>query len=194
MFRRRLFHWLASAAFALCVSGCAPEDERSRIVTELPREGYALFEVSPGGAQRVAFVVEMRDVKDASFVLLYTPNEPRSSGWFEIDPNAFYPCRHYGPDSTDDVELGCIVPNGHGALVDANEAKSWPSSVLLRHQLGDAEPSSDSSTETKNKAAPGGFYAVMRTSKTGAPIPMAVEAIAMDEEEPFDAPSLRRIR
>lgn len=40
MLRPRLLRWLASSAFALsalCVSGCAPDDERERIVTELPR-------------------------------------------------------------------------------------------------------------------------------------------------------------
>jgi hypothetical protein len=185
MFHRGL---LASSALALCVAGCAPDDERSRIVTELPRDGYALFEVKPGGAKRVAFVVEMRDVDEGTFVLLYTPKEPTSSGWFELDAGAYFPCRHYGPSSTEDVDVGCVVPGGHGALVDAVVAGgSGSSQVILRHELGDDEPDASCSC-TKN--APIGWYAVMRIAKSGPAIPIAVEAISMDETEPFDAPTV----
>jgi hypothetical protein len=184
MSHRRL---LSSAALALCVAGCAPDDESSRIVTDLPRDGYALFEVKPGGAKRVAFVVEMRDVDEGTFVLLYTPKEPTSSGWFELDAGAYYPCRHYGPDSSDEVDAGCIVPGGHGALVDAVVAGSGSSQVILRHELGDDEPDASCGC---TKSAPSGWYAVMRIAKNGPAIPIAVEAIAMDETEPFVAPTV----
>jgi hypothetical protein len=159
MLHPRPLHWLASSAVALCVSSCAPDDERSRIVTDLPGDGYALFKVSPGRAQRVAFVIEMRDVVEGNFVLLYTPNEPTSSGWFELDAGAYVPCRHYGPDRTAEVELGCIVPNGHGALVDAVVARNISQQLLLRHELGDDDSESCASCK---KPAPGGWYAVMR--------------------------------
>lgn len=194
MLHPRPLHWLASSAFALCVSGCAPDDERSRIATELPGEGYALFKVSPGGAKRVAFVVEMRDVEEGNFVLLYTPMEPKSSGWFDLDASAYLPCRHYGPDSTGDVELGCIVPNGHGALVDAVVASPSTKQLLLRHQLGDEETTEETTKQKTTPKTPGGYYAVMRIAKTGSSIPIAVEAISMDETEPFDSPVVKRIR
>ena len=191
MLHARSLRWFASSALALCVSGCAPEDKRSRITTHLPPQGYALFQVSPGGAKRLAIVVEARDVKDASFVLLYTPKEPKSSGWFELDPNDYFPCRHYGTESVDDVELGCVVPNGHGALVDVVDAKPWPSTVLLRHQLGDGlEDASCKCT----KAAPGGWYAVMRIAKTGPAIPIAFEVISMDETDSYEEPQVEHIR
>jgi hypothetical protein len=191
MLQARPLRWLASSVLALCVSGCAPDDERSRITTQLPPEGYALFRVSPGNAKRVAILVEMRDVKDASFVLLYTPKEPKSSGWFELDATDYTPCRHYGAESIDDVELGCVLPNGHGALVDVVDAKPWPSTVLLRHQLGDGlEDLSCKCT----KPAPGGWYAVMRIAKTGPAIPIAVEVVSMDETDGYEEPSVEHIR
>lgn len=189
MFRRRLLASILLASSIACVAGCAPDDERSRVVTELARDGYALFSVEPGGAKRVAFVVELRDVEEGSFVLLYTPKQPVSSGWFELDASAYYPCRHYGPDSTDDVELGCVVPNGHGAIVDAVVAQPGSSQLVLRHQLGDGvEDRACGCT----KSAPSGWYAVMRVAKTGPAIPMAVEAIAMDDVEPFEAPTVTK--
>lgn len=179
--------FLASSALALSVAGCAAADDASRIETDLPEDGYALFQVKPGGAKRVAFVVEMRDVEEGRFVLLYTPKEPASSGWFELDADSYFPCRHYGPNSTDDVELGCIVPDGHGAIVDAVVAEPGASEVILRHQLGDGV---EDAACNCTKSAPAGWYAVMRIAKTGPAIPMAVEAIAMDETEPFDTPSV----
>ena len=179
MFHRQL---LASSALAFCVAGCAPDDERSRVVASLPRDGYAQFEVKPGGAKRVAVLVEMRDVDEGTFVLLYTREEPTSSGWFELDPDAYVPCRHYGPDSTD-VDVGCIVPSGHGAIVDV-VAANGAAQTILRHQLGD-DPDASTTTSTS-----GGWYAVMRIAKHGPAIPIAVEVSAMDETEPYDAPSV----
>jgi hypothetical protein len=172
--------WFASSALVLCVSGCAPDDKHSRITTHLPREGYALFKVSPGSTKRAAVIVEMRGVKDATFVLLYTPKEPKSSGWFDLDAGIYPPCRHYGAESTDDVELDCMVPNGHGALVDIAYAKPWPSTVVLRHQLGDGLE--DSSCQCTSNA-PNGWYAVMRIAKDGPEIELAVELVPMDDAD-----------
>lgn len=186
MFLRLLF---ASSALAFCVAGCAPDDDRSRIVTELPRDGYALFEVRPGGAKRIGVVVEMRDVEEGTFVLLYTPQEPTSSGWFELDPDAYLPCRGYGPESTDDVDVGCIVPGGHGAIVDVVVADG-AAQTILRHQLGDDGDASTGASTSTTSGTSGGWYSVMRIADNGAAVPMAVEAIALDEIEPFEAPTV----
>lgn len=185
MFHRQLFASSALAFCVACVAGCAPDDERSRVVTQLPRDGYAQFEVKPGGAKRVAVIVEMRDVEEGTFVLLYTRKEPTSSGWFELDPDAYVPCRHYGPDSTD-VDVGCIVPSGHGAIVDVVVA-TGSSQTILRHQLGEGDEDASCGC---TKSAPAGFYALMRIAKTGPAIPMAVEVSAMDDTEPYESPSI----
>lgn len=168
----------APFGLSLSLAACAPHDERSRIHAELPADGYALFRVQPGGAKRVAVLVEARGVTEGDFVLLYTPAAPQSTGWFAIDPEQFVPCRHFGAEATDEVELGCVVPGGRGALVDAAVASPSTEQLLLRHQV-----------TTK-----GGYYAVMRVEKTGASIPIAVEVSSMDETDPFEPPTVEQIR
>jgi hypothetical protein len=167
----------APLGLSLSLAACGP-DHRQQLHTDLPSEGYALFRVEAGGAKRIAVVFELRDVPEGELVLLYSPSEPQSSGWFAIDPAQYAPCRQYGADAAvDDIELGCVVPGGRGALVDVQAASPGSEQLLLRHQL----------------LAKGGYYAVMRVEKTGPTLPINVEVSSMDAE-PFDPPNVERVR
>lgn len=169
----------APLGLSLSLVACGPGHDRQRLRTELPEDGYALFRVEPGGARRVAFVVEMRDVDEGDFVLLYTRSAPQSTGWFAVDPVQFVPCRQYGADAAEeDLELGCVVPGGRGALVDVAAGSPAKSQLLLRHEV----------------IAKTGYYAVMRVAETGPSMPINAEVISMDEIEPFDPPSVEQVR
>jgi hypothetical protein len=195
---QRNIAWLAALPLCLFASACAaPEEDRERISTVLSEDGYALFRVEPGSAQRVAFLVEMRDVAEGRYVLLYTPSKPPSTGWFELAADEYVPCRHYGDDETDEVELDCLVPGGHGAIVDGfTVTQSGAPQKLLRHRLVapiTTSTTTSSSSSSKPKA-PSGYYAVMRIEETGAPASLAVEVRALDDVAPYDAPSVAQVR
>lgn len=168
----------APLGLSLSLAACGP-DHRQQLRADLPPEGYALFRVEPGGAKRIAVVFELRDVPEGELVLLYSRSEPQSSGWFSIDPAQYAPCRQYGADAAaDDIELGCVVPGGRGALVDVQASSRGSEQLLLRHQL----------------LARGGYYAVMRVEKTGPALPINVEVSSMDEAEPMDPPTVEQVR
>jgi hypothetical protein len=101
-------------AFVLTLGGIAcapPEDERDRITATLDGDGYALFALDPRGADRAAVVVEMRDAPAGTCVLLHSQRPPAASGWFSLDVDAYSPCRRYGKDAVDQIELDCLVPS-----------------------------------------------------------------------------------
>ena len=67
--------WVAPFALACCVGACLSHHDRSRRVTDLPHEGYRLFEVGKGGAKRFMLKTPAGtiDVAGATFVVGYLP-------------------------------------------------------------------------------------------------------------------------
>ena len=178
-------------------SACGPTQEPARMSTALGPDGYALFKAQHEGGSRLAFFVELRDVPDGTYVLLHTKKAPSSTGWFELDPSDYAACKRYGTEAVDERTLDCMLPDGHGDLVDVVEvsaATSASSRAVLRHQI-DAPTFSSSSSCTRDcssTATLAGYYAIMRVERDGQIAPIAVEVRSL-EDDAWKSPTVERL-
>lgn len=165
--------------------------------TALGPDGYALFKAQHEGGSRLAFFVELRDVPEGTYVLLHTKKAPSSTGWFELDPSDYAACKRYGADAVEERTLDCMLPDGHGDLVDVvvvSAATSSSSRALLRHEI--AAPtfrsSSSCSSDCSSTATLEGHYAVMRVEHDAQAVPIAVEVRSL-EDDAWKSPTVERL-
>jgi hypothetical protein len=205
--------WLSlfALAFVWCI-GCAPPSDTKahRIEARLDEEGYALFRADFRNASRGAVLVEMRNAPPGTYVLLHSRKAPESVGWFALDVGAYAPCRRFGKDAVDRIEVDCVVPGGHGELVDvvtiasmrllpakdpALDDRAPADTTLLRHEVtcrceARGSSSSESSAAESKETHTYGYYAVMRVEPPGSTnvvVPFAIEAVPLDEDDNDEA-------
>lgn len=190
------FRFLAVVAVGGVLVGClepAPAPVRTRrLDAVLDSDGYALFHVKPGVEDRTAVLVELRRPAPGTYVLLHSVAAPRSVGWFDLDPNDFAPCRRYGDDEVEDTGLDCLVPDGHGELVDViTIAPEEPAkTAVLRHAFRQCTGwcAADMAPPTMEA-----HYAVMRIAPDGPPVRFAIETEAVDSAASASFPTVDRL-
>jgi hypothetical protein len=197
---------LAGILLGLCVPlsvACDSSHGERRINTDLGSDGYALFRAHAPGGYRLALLVEIRSAPQGTYALLHSRNPPQSVGWFDLDVEQFAACKRYGEAANTPTALGCVLPDGHGDLVDVVEvgATERPD-ALLRHELvpiplpaPTSRSSSSASSHSSSTPVPptDGYYAVMRIERDGQAVPIAVEVRTMDSGYNVPSPSVERI-
>lgn len=195
---------LLSVVLASAV-GCAVHTDEQHLATVLDDDGYALFRVKSGGAERVAVLVDLRDVPEGTYVLLHSPSPPPSVGWFQLDPADYEGCRP-DDDLTRGPRLTCMVPGGHGEIVDivrvfrepdqlwsTAETASRPdvASGVLRHAtFSPTPPAAASASSSSSRPSRNEYYAVMRVELDRVPVEIGVEVRAYDDDA---MPSVERV-
>lgn len=146
---------LASIVAVLAASavGCEPDEEHSSLDATMKSDGYALFAVDNNRQQRNDVTVKVKDAEpNATYALIYSPNAPTSSGWFQLDVNAKSRCGG-------DVGPHCDIGSGFGYLVDWIKVPEGKTEVTLRDDRCGCDARNDSKAWT-------GHWAVMRIERT----------------------------
>src|SRR5690349_13765754 len=107
-FVTRLAPIAALALVALTVPGCDDDQEHSQLDATMKSDGYALFAVDNNRQQRNDVSIKIKDAEpNATYALIYSPDAPTSSGWFQLDVNSRSRCGG-------DLGPHCELPSGAG--------------------------------------------------------------------------------
>jgi hypothetical protein len=148
----RLASLLPLVGFLALTAACDEEDDATTYGATMHTDGYALFSVDNNRQQRDQITATITSADPgATYILLYSEDQPKDTGWFQFDPSTKQRCGG-------EVGDHCLI-DGYGYMVDEMKVPDGQTSVTLR----DERCGCDANNEDKDWS---GHWAVMRIERT----------------------------